>query len=34
MSFIARYDYTYKEFVFVTETSKVQHDESERIKHI
>ncbi len=32
MSFIARYVYTYKEFVFVTEATAVQHNDSDRTK--
>ncbi len=30
MSFIARYVYTYEEFVFVTEASTVQQNDSDR----
>ncbi len=33
MSFIARYVYTYEEFVFVTEASAVQQNDSDRTKH-
>ncbi len=33
MSFIAWYVYTYKEFVFVTEASAVQKDDSDRTKN-
>ncbi len=32
MSFIARYVYTYKEFVFVTEATAVQGNDSDRTK--
>ncbi len=32
MSFIARYVYTYKEFVFVTEATAVQQNDSDRTK--
>ncbi len=32
MSFIARYIYTYKEFVFVTENTAVQQNDSDRTK--
>ncbi len=32
MSFIARYVYTYEEFVFVTEASKMQQNDSDRTK--
>ncbi len=32
MSFIARYVYTYKEFVFVTEATAVQQNDSDKIK--
>ncbi len=33
MSFIARYVYTYEEFVFVTEASTVQPNDSDRTKN-
>ncbi len=33
MSFIARYVYAYKEFVFVTEASTVQQNDSDRTKN-
>ncbi len=33
MSFIARYVYTYEEFVFVTEASTVQQNDSDRTKN-
>ncbi len=33
MSFIARYVYTYKEFVFVTKASAEQKDDSDRTKN-
>ncbi len=32
MSFIARYVYTYEEFVFMTEASAVQQNDSDRTK--
>ncbi len=32
MSFIARYVYTYKEFVYVTEATTLQQNDSERTK--
>ncbi len=32
MSFIARYVYTYEEFVFVTEATTVQQNDSDRTK--
>ncbi len=32
MSFIARYVYTYDEFVFMTEASTVQQNDSDRTK--
>ncbi len=32
MSFIARYVYTYQEFVFVTEATAVQQNDSDRTK--
>ncbi len=32
MSFIARYVYTYEEFVFVTEAIEVQQKDSDRTK--
>ncbi len=32
MSFIARYVYTYEEFVFMTEASTVQQNDSDRTK--
>ncbi len=34
MSFIARYVHTYEEFVFVTEATAVQHDDSDRTNKI
>ncbi len=33
MSFVARYVYTYEEFVFVTEASTVQQNDSDRTKN-
>ncbi len=33
MSFIARYVYTYEEFVFVTEATAVQQNDSDRTKN-
>ncbi len=33
MSFIARYGYTYEEFVLVTEASTVQQNDSDRTKN-
>ncbi len=33
MSFIARYVYTYKEFVFVTEATAMQQNDSDRTKN-
>ncbi len=33
MSFIARYVYRYKEFVFVTEATEVQQNDSDRTKN-
>ncbi len=32
MSFIAKYVYTYEEFVFMTEATAVQHNDSDRTK--
>ncbi len=32
-SFIARYVYTYEEFVFLTEATTVQQNDSDRTKH-
>ncbi len=32
MNFIARYVYTYEEFVFVTEATAVQQNDSDRTK--
>ncbi len=33
MSFIARYVYTYKEFVFMTEATAAQQNDSDRTKN-